>query len=78
MFVKRRLRCVETILMELLCVCLERSRRTCSSLDAVVSYFSAKLWTVLCPLSEDNRVRSGPAGRSVPLQCLKRTVCLSK
>ena len=47
------------------------------SLDAIISYFSAKFWTLLCPLSEDNRVRCGATGRSVPLKCLKRTGCLT-
>ena len=47
------------------------------SLDAIVSYFSAKFWTLLCPQSEDNRVRYGATGRSVPLKCLKRTGCLT-
>ena len=37
------------------------------SLDAMVSYFSANLWTLLCPLSEDNWVRNGATGHSVLL-----------
>ena len=50
---------------------------TIDTLDAIVSYFSAKFWTLLCPLSKDNRVRCGATGRSVPLKCLKRTGCLT-
>ena len=40
-----------------------------------LSYFSADIWTWLCPLSEDNHVSSGAMEPSVPLQDLKHTGC---
>ena len=43
----------------------------------IVSYFSAKFCTLSCSLSEDNWVRCGATGRSVPLKRLKCTGCLT-
>ena len=40
-----------------------------------LSYFSADIWTWLCPLSEDNHVSSGAMESSVPLQDFKHTGC---
>ena len=43
------------------------------SLEAIVSYFCANIWALLCLLSEDIWIRSGMTGRCVPLWYLKRT-----